>query len=900
LIIAVLIGLAQAQTADTLQIPENYTQEADTSKPKEPAAQPQPKPFKKKDLGKMSYEDLFKAAFKTEIERAHYFMVRFFADGNNFGNVEIFYDSAFTSFDFYSMPFSKYLDTILLSKERPRINGTDGHFNSDILKDLNFEVNLDENIYELHINLPADIKELQILNLSRDSKPRGTLIEPAFFSLYSNFLVTESFGCGDFKNCLRSPVFLYSDAAIAAGGFVLEGSGSFRELRYGQKTRDNLRRGDLRLIKDILSKNTRLTLGDVGEVGGIRLEHSDRIFARDRIMEQHKINFFLAKASYVEVYIDGRLNRRLFLPSGHHQIGGFPGHSGANLVQVLVPQPDGTVQEVKYEFELGEGGIMRKGESRRFLNAGIRRSSVPNPASYKYHPREPGVTAEYAYGLLHDLSVGFSFLASRQNFMTSLLLQNLNYLGSTEFQGSINQGDSLSSVGTRAELRHYCSFEYLSNSGLSLTGYFQNPYYNTALFSSQSVPSAEFAGLYSSISIDLVSVNAGIYFNRKESPNPYDYRYGIAVSQSIFGLSLGASLSAHTNKSESFYYFALNASYGFGIDNHYVTMSNDLGRYSHNTNSQSLENPYYDPEYDDYYDYYEPKYIEIPGYSEHEWSRSTSLGWGWSDGGNYNMGQRYSAGVTSQGDLNTNISKNINANLNAFYYLNRAEIGASHSYSRRESISGKVSQGNFTNARFATSFMFADGLWAFGRPVRGGFILTDVNNSLSGAVVRINYSEEYDSDLSHSGPFGAAYKNSIGPYYYNTMNIRLNDMPLGTYLDQNRYYVMGAYKQGYALRLGNEMRVFMQVRLRDKDGNLSNYYAAFSQIGPDGKVTNAQERRSTFTSKDGILQMGNLIPGSKYRISFDPSTYIKDVDIEIPKDSEPFLDLPDIKVEFRN
>jgi len=849
-----------------------------------------------RDLQNISYEDLFKAAFKKEFERPHYFVVNFIADGKDFGNTEIFYDSAFTAFTFYSVPFSKYLDEVLLPEERLKISDLNGNFNSNQLKDLGFEVNLDENGFALQISLPPEIKELQRLNLSRTAEPRGTLIEPAFFSLYSNFYAYDSFYCGDLPgDCLRTPVLLTAEGAAAMGGFVLEGSAYFDEPNSsGETWKNNIRRGDLRLVKDIYSKDMRLTFGDVNEVGGIRLEHSERIFNRDRT-EPHKINFFLQKASYVEIYIDGQLSRRLYLPSGHHEISGFAGHSGVNSIQVFVPRPDGSLQQIRYEFELGEGVPLRKGESRHYLNAGIQRTSVPYPTSYKYHPSEPGLNAEYAYGLLHNTSIGFSWLVSRQNLHTGFQLQNANPLGYTEILGSISYSDNLPYMGARGEVRNYSSFEALPNANFSLAGYFQNPTYNPSLFLSRGSGAGEYAGIYGTFNISFVSLNAGVYFN-DNMPSPIDYRYGISVSQSIFGLSLNAAMSSIFNEKASSYHLSLNVGYNFGVNNHYITISNDLTRRSSSIEPELVENPYYsqDP-YDDAH-YYEPKYIRIPGYSAHSWSRRTNLGWSWADGSSSAIGQSYYANVAARGNTIESPKSDIDASLNAFYYLNRAEMGANYNFARYESRSG-YAQRHSASATASTSFMFADGLWAFGRPVRGGFILADADKSLKGSIVRINYSELYDSDMSHSDFFGSAYKNNLTSYYNNSINIRLNNMPEGAYLEENNYYATGAYKQGYALRLGNDMRVFMQVRLISEEGELSNIYVAISQISSDGK---AVDKRSTFTSRSGVLQMGNLIPGEKYRISFDPSTSIKDIDIEIPKDSEPFLDLPDVKVRYEN
>ncbi|MDR2579799.1 MAG: hypothetical protein LBC85_02245 [Fibromonadaceae bacterium] len=864
----------------------------------------------RQNLEKMSYEDLFRAAFKTEKTRAQYFMVRFVGDGKSFGTTEISYDSAFTAFTFYSIAFSQYLDSILIPDERPKVNGDDGLFDSEQLKNLGFEISLNELMHELRIDLPPEMKVLQRMSFSRTRELRGSQIKPAFFSFYANLHARESFGCINYveTDCNRGALFLDSDGALALGGFVLESRASFREPQNGQTLKENLRRGDIRLVKDIYSLNSRLTLGDVGGVSnlmvyepmaGIRYEHNERIFARNRLVERHRINFYLPRASNVEVHIDGKLNRRLFLPSGFHEISGLTGHTGLNTVQVFIPGEDGLLREVRYEFELGDARTLLKGESRYSLTTGIMRSSVRRPASFKYHADEPGLNAEYIYGLFHSLSTGFLWQVSQRNTMTGLQLLNANPLGYTEMFGLINADSASSQIGKRADFRHSVNInqplKHLEFLELSLSGYLQNSTYNPYLFRPRSNASSNFAGVSCNIGTTFLqshaSAHVGTAFHRKSDvENFMDWLYGIMLSRNIYGLALSASASSSIGKNYTSYNFSLGAAYIFGIKRHRINLSSNLSGASSHTQTQYVENPYYNEELDFDYerDYEEPEFIEIPGNSNYNLRKRAALGWAWSGGGGNIGGQSYSGNISAQDNLD-----NVNAGLGARYIFNRAEIGVNSSFSNRESIYGSR-QAYGLGARAGVSFMFADGLWAFGRPVQRGFILADVDGSLSGSTVRINYSEAYNTDLSRSGWLGAAYQNRIANYRPTSINIRLNNMPIGAWLEQNQYYVIGAYKQGYALRLGNDMRVFMQVRLIDEKGPLSNLYIAIFQMDSDSKIVS---KRATFTSRDGTLQVGNLIPGEKYRISFDPSTYIKDIDIEIPKDSGSFIELPVIKIE---
>jgi len=867
-------------------------------------------------LESISAEDLFKAAFKTERVRAYYFMVRFNGDGKNFGNTEISYDSAFADFTFYSIPFSQYLDSILIPEERSKVNGSDGLFHSKQLRNLGFEINLDEYVYELRIDLPPEIKVLQRMNFGGTTEPRGFQIKPAFFSFYANLYASESFSYNNYRyydpyiktdDYNRGAIFLDLDGAMALGGFVLESGGSFKEPQGEETFKKNIKRGDLRLVRDFYSINSRLTLGDVGGVSnlmvyenmaGIRYEHNERIFDRNRLVERaHKISFYLPRASQVEIHIDGKLNRRLFLPSGHHEIHGLTGHSGLNSVQIFVPDENGSLREVRYDFELGDGRALFKGESRYSLTSGFMRSSAHYPATFKYHADKPGLNAEYIYGLFHSLSAGSLLQLSQQNMMGGLQFLNTNPLGYTELFGLMNTDSS--SLGKRIDLRHNVNinspFKYLENLDFSLSGYIQNSTYNPYLFKPKNYVSNNFAGISSSIGFVFLqtyaSASLGVsFYHENEKPDSRDWLYGLAVSKNIYGFFLNASATSGISKNITSYYFSLGAAYGFGIDRHNINFSGNLSRQSYHVQPQYAKNPYYNepPDFDYEMDYEE--YVEIPGYSDYNLRKTASLGWDWSNGGGNIGGQSYSANVAMQDNRG-----NIISNFGARYYFNRMEIGIYPGFSYYE-IPYNNSDMRILGigARASSSFMFADGLWAFGKPVRQGFVLADVDGSLSGSTVRINYSAAYDMDYSRSGWLGAAYQNHIGSYRLNSIEVRLNDMPIGAWVEQNQYYVIGAYKQGYALRLGNDMRTFMQVRLRDEKGPLEKLYVAIFQLDSESKIT---DKRVTFTAKDGTLQMGNLIPGKKYRLGFDPSTYIKDIEIEIPIDTGPFLELPVIKVE---
>jgi outer membrane usher protein FimD/PapC len=809
----------------------------------------------------LSRDELYRLFFNEDAPpRLQNFMVRFYADSMYLGDMEIFYESDFANFEFHSPKYSSYLDTLLTTDARSRIDSKDGSFNSYYLDLLGFTINLNELTQELHVITPPGIKAMQRMSLLGRASPRGTIIEPAIFSLYLNLQATDDFNCQ--PDCDRMPATLDLDGAIAILGFALEGSGNIREPRKGQPfSKNHIRRGDVRLVRDIYSIDSRISLGDVGAntdglmryetMGGLRYEYDKRLFRisnYDILDEYYKMRFFLPHASQVEIQVNNRTVRRLNLLPGHHEISGFGGIEGANLVRILITKEDGSIEAIPYEFTLGGSRNLVKGESRLSATAGVRRSFAP--MGYKYDTREPGFSADYLYGLFSILSMGISGQASKQNLMAgSQALLSINKNNWLELRGLANYEDS--AIGKRSELRYTYSSAYLS---LSLTGYYQNSLYNPDLFRSFSGIAANYAGGTASASTRLftgsISANFGMYFNRENEYSPnIAKRYGASLTQNIFKISLTANASVNQEKTGWQPYYSFNAGYTFGLDRHNFSLMNT-------TTMRSAP----------------------PDYEEEEWDNRSNLSWNWSNGGSGAGARSYFAGAGMQ-----KAAESFNARVGARHYYNRASLSANYnmySYEYYEDIKYSHS----ARAEFGTSFMFADGLWAIGRPVNRGFILADTRKSLSGSTVHINYSDYHDTYFSKSGWLGAAYYNQISNYRSNEITISLTDLPMGAWLEQNRYYAMGAYKQGYALRLGGEGSALLLVNLLKEDGTPLSY--TYVNVGS----------RPTFTGNDGALLMGNIRPGQKYRISFGENSGIEDIEIDIPANAGNFIELPDITI----
>jgi len=884
----------------------------------------------------MSREDLFRLAFgRGAAQRSRTLVMVLFAEGRRLGNAEIAYDADFSAFRFISPALSKYLDTLLVPEARAAAGDSVGYFYSKTLNSNGYEVVADEPTYELRVLVPPRSKALQRLNLQGGYAyvPAGEKIDPAIISFYMNYRLSDSYTHADYS--FSNSVFNYSiraranldfDGALNLLGFVLEGSGWVGEPEDGQPfTWDNYRRYDVRLVRDIIPLNARVTAGDIGQMGGIRYEHNNWMFGGDPRDGESSVTFFMPRSGYVEVYMDGVYRQRFMLPAGRHSLSGFGGIVGRNQVRLLLRMDDGSTEEVPFEYVLGDPRNVRVGEARYSIEAGVERRAVASPACYEYIPDEPGGAVDFMYGVSRALSAGFTGQVSKYNGIAGLQASwEDNAVGWFSMRANMSVtpvGEELvtgqrwdvtwspnltlpvkrlnrrlsGDVGKRPPL------PYLS---LSMRGYYQSAVYNTRLFRDNSVldngvpKNPVMGGVSGSLSFPAfrggISLGGGLVFNRDiaAAGNEFsylDYNCGLRVSQSFEGIpvSLGAGMNV-TNGVRS-PYFSVNTGYNFGLGlrhsasyrRHRFTASSNVGLNVAYTPLE-LQPDTATPDPDDYVVDFSPAADNLA------FNLQANAGWQWSNGAFGNGAQSYSA-TLSLPNLPDNLNHNVAASGRQTY--NRLLLAENYRFA---STAGRDfdRQTHSAGAALSGSFMFADGMWALGRPVSGSFILADARHSLKGANVHINRSHYYQKDYSRNGWLGAAYQNSAAEYSPTSIRLTLTDAPPGAMLENNRYYALGGYRQGYALRLGAKERVLLQVRFTDR-GRPVTY--AYVTVEPEN-AADASDRRATFTGGDGVLQMSDLERGEAYIIRFDASANIKPVTIEIPRDAELVFEHSDVAV----
>jgi len=286
-----------------------------------------------------------------------------------------------------------------------------------------------------------------------------------------------------------------------------------------------------------------------------------------------------------------------------------------------------------------------------------------------------------------------------------------------------------------------------------------------------------------------------------------------------------------------------------------------------------------------------------------DWSYGGVLGWRWSDNSTGAGTQAYSANVRLVNDQNPTGSATLR------HTYNRARLNANYDFTYNE-YTGYTRQNHAVRAQLTGSLMFADGLWALGQQMSGGggFALIDTRGDLSEAKVHINRSRVTGNELSRSGWLGAAYHNRLMAYSPTELTLSLTDVPVGAFMEQSRYYVMGTYKQGFALKVGKRSQVIAVVPFVEKGSGrpLGHVYLTVEPVvdGAEGlrlrsatDDTDDTDARAAFTGGDGVLQIGGLTAGGTYRVKFRESSKFKEVLIEIPEWAGGMYEHPTVEVE---
>jgi outer membrane usher protein len=199
------------------------------------------------------------------------------------------------------------------------------------------------------------------------------------------------------------------------------------------------------------------------------------------------------------------------------------------------------------------------------------------------------------------------------------------------------------------------------------------------------------------------------------------------------------------------------------------------------------------------------------------------------------------------------VSDRVGANFALGYIANRADLGYALTTSY-DTQSSRISDQR-SSIRFGSSFAFADGAFAIGRPVSDSFAIITPHSSLKGASVVVD--PRPTGLTSRSGALGGAVYGDLSAYSDRSIAVDVPNAPNGYDLGAGTYRVRPAYRSGYRFEVGSDYSVTVIGRLLDRDGQVIALLAgSASEVSrPDGpKVT-------VFTNREGRFALSGVRPG---------------------------------------
>lgn len=696
------------------------------------------------------------------------------------------------------------------------------------------------------------------LNHTPEMAPPETVQKPAKFSGYLNTRAAISYvaQAPHAQTGLEAPSFDF-DAAIRAGGVVLETEASL-DIRedggsYGSSSgRHEFRRHGSRLVYDDSEDVVRYKAGDLypgfasfqtsPDILGISAERSyAKLRPGNSIRPTSEESFRIERPSNVDIVVDEAVVRRIRLSPGNYNIRDLPLRPGANKVRLVVQEDTGFSRTLEFTM-VSSHTLLAPGVDEWEFAAGVRSRPLevrddgsPSDAfaSYSepnYDFDEPLGTMFYRIGATPFMTIEAHAQAARNVAMAGggFVAETAAGLFAMDFAASQHHEDGsglaasaaydvkwAAGAGRNGGRSMKLSAEYVSPGFASLSDYGSGRPHGVslaALFTESLYwgATASLAASYRTSSFD---------DERDESWN-----VDISLAQQVWD-GVNASVSVGYAQQD-------NLNYGSDCDCDFLdeTGFRAFLRVSYRPDAKSLVSLSYDAG--------EKR-------TRASYTRSEGAGAGaWSISGDAAYGAEEHAS---------------DAALTAAYTGNRAEIAATHS-SRVEGIAftgGRfkpVSTDQRTTVRVESGMAFADGAFAIGRPVTGGFAIVEPHSALADKTVVAGTDS---AEIARSDALGAALIPDISTYMPNHVSLEVEDLPLGYDLGSDGAHFFSPYKAGHKVTLGNAYSVTAMGTLLDREGKPLALIAgeAWEEGAPDGR------RVELFTNRTGRFGAQGVAPG---------------------------------------
>lgn len=633
-------------------------------------------------------------------------------------------------------------------------------------------INWDPGLLELNVVLPLDGRPTNKIILGEFSEPiNKTFEKPARFSTFVNIRTSTDFiHEGGDDTGLKAP---FVDGTWAGRAF-----GAAYENNFSYDAEDgDFRRLSSRLIHDDVNRAFRAELGDVNtlsrsfqsnpRLAGVSVYKATRTLQPFRNIRPTGFqSFSLDQESEVQVLVNGRQVRRLNLAPGNYDLTNFPFVQGENNVQLIVEDRTGSRNIIQFDTFF-DRSLFEKGYAEWGVSAGVR--SILGDSSPEYFEDDFAATGFYRRGLSDTLTAGANAQFDDSSAMVGgEILKAFDFgLVALDFAASTNdasgEGYALDMEYTyssplKADADRYSwgvSGRVLSENFSPIGTARTNPTaYETRAFYSRTFKSIDTS----------VSLNGSYLWGRNDNEDRWLTRLSI-------GKRLTEKISLSTDLT---YQEGAFGNDGLGAR---IQLTYRPGRRSTATAS---------------YDTFNERFA-----------------------GSYQKRGDSRYGVWSVGVDGDRTPTDASINASGFLVGTRGDVGLSH----RVLSDGDFNQviGQVSSLRTANSFSFADGAFAFGRPVNGGFaILTPhktLKNSRVGATSSVTGQPIFESRL-----FGKPLIGEIPNYTEYSLEYDVDDLPLGYDLGTGISNINAPLYAGYNIKIGSALNSTVIATALDPEG----------------------------------------------------------------------------------
>lgn len=748
---------------------------------------------------------------------------------------------------------SRSLRPDIVQQLERRIDG-EGWLARGAIEAAGISTSFDPRKFEFTITTAPQMREKSISYLNRPPVDPATVdaVRPAPVSAFLNYSFKDSHrtqtsaGIQGDQNVLG----FSADGAVKVRDLVFEGS-AFGQSGSGTSS---FQRGDVRFIYDQPQRALRYSAGDlrypivgyqtIVDMGGVGVSRDFSLQPHLRNYPSGQFEFYLERPAEVKVWVNDSLVSTLQLPAGSHDIRGLAPAIGLNDTRLVIEDSSGRRQTLNFSF-IYSPILLAPGRNLFSYNAGFRRRL--SDGAYHYDTGQPVLSASYLEGVSNETTLGAYLQADPSRALLGLQAIHAFANSTIQLDTAASRSDQAKwDVAAKLDWLHLpdargpgglqtqLSLEYVGKDFGSLNDTLPARRNRINLYSALSYPLADGTTVRLS----------GSYTPARNTGRADAYSLVASLTRRL-GRYTTASVALRSRRSslgevDTGLAFGINFSFSEGASNFYAAREIEGGASTLSWNTVRPSNaatPY--------------------GFASTRFAPGS---------------REYTAGVG--------------------YWGSQGLAEAAQTRSEVDQIAGRY-RSDETALRVQGAVVFADGAFGLARSVSENFAIVKGKEGLAGVAMRVDPDSQGGS-RAQSGWLGPAVVGDLASYQLRDLRIEPVDPPLGATPERLSYSLAPAYKSGFLLELGKELRIIAVGRLVDgRKQPLAHLPIEVRRVGDaSGKPW------TTFTSRGGGFQLPDVKPG-RYEIRPASPAPWESVMVEIPQAPDGLYRLGDVQIPPR-